>query len=329
MTRWIALSEQTSPLAAPQVGLLGRGLLVAEIEFPLAEAAVLLDLRAGTGAEEVALSLFHDLGAGIALLHRQGGQVLRHVLPGPLPQKRGVARLSFGWDAGARRWSLALEQDGRRIAAEGAQVLPLRWDDVERLCVGGPGVLRHPAVLWFGVTEGAALPGPQAWLGMTTPVETPRGAVPAGQLKPGDRVMTADHDAVAVTGVTRIAVPSRGSLAPIRLRAPYYGAREDILVSPDQAVWVGGPEAEYLFGDEEVLVLARHLADGQMAVADSRRAVAIGVVLDLGAAELIRADGCLLATAGAAGLPPVRRLLDAYEAQPLRAALLGSQRRAV
>ena len=58
-------------------GLLGRGLLVAEIELPLAEAAVLLDLRAGTGAEEVALSLFHDLGAGISLLHRQGGQVLR------------------------------------------------------------------------------------------------------------------------------------------------------------------------------------------------------------------------------------------------------------
>lgn len=329
MTRWIALSDQTAPLALPEEGLLGRGLLVAEIELPLAEAAVLLDLRAGIGAEEIALSLFHDLGAGIALLHRQGGQVLRHVLPGPLPQKRGVARLSFAWDVGARRWSLALEQDGRRVAAEGRQALPLRWDDLQALCAGGPGVLRHPAVLWFGVTEGAALPGPQAWLGVATPVDTPRGAVLAGTLKPGDRVITADNGALAVTGVTRIAVPSRGSLAPIRLRAPYYGTREDILVSPDQAVWVAGPEAEYLFGEEEVLVLARHLADGQMAVEDSRRAVAVGVVLDFGTAELIRADGCLLATAGAAGMPPIRRLLDAYEAQPLRAALLRSQRRAV
>jgi hypothetical protein len=205
----------------------------------------------------------------------------------------------------------------------------LRWDDLLALCAGGPGVLRHPAVLWFGVTAGAALPGPLAWLGAATPVETPRGPVAAGALKPGDRVMTRDSGAVPVVGVTRLAVPSRGSLAPIRLRAPYYGAKGDILVSPDQAVWVAGAEAEYLFGDEEVLVLARHLADGQMAVADSRRAVATGVVLDLGAAELVMADGCVLATAGPAGMPPVRRLLDAYEARPLRGALQRSQRRVV
>lgn len=329
MTRWIALSDQTAPLALPEGDDLARGLLVLEIELPLAGAAVLLDLRLGEGASEVALSLFHDLGAGIALLHRQGGRVLRHVLPGPLPQKPGVAQLRFGWDSGAGRWSLTLEQDGRRIAAEGARVLPLRWDDLRLLCTGGPGVMRHPAVLWFGVTEGAALPQPQAWLGVATPVETQRGAVQAGLLKPGDRVVTQENGAVAVTGVTRIAVPSRGSLAPIRLRAPYYGAREDILVSPDQPVWVGGPEAEYLFGEEEVLVLARHLADGQMAVADSRRAVAMGVVLDLGSPELVLADGCVLATAGPAGLPPVRRLLDGYEAQSLRSALLRLQRRVV
>ena len=313
----------------PDQGLLRRGLLVVEIDLPLAEAAVLLDLRAGAGVDEVAVSLFHDLGAGIALLHRQGGQVMRHVLPGPLPQKRGVARLSFGWDAGARRWSLALEQEGRRIAAEGTAAMPLRWADVQALCAGGAGVLRHPAVLWFGVTEGPALPEPMAWLGVATPVETPGGAVPAGLLRPGDRVVTRDSGVVALTGVTRLAVPSRGSLAPIRLCAPYYGARGDILVSPDQAVCIGGAEAEYLFGDEEVLVLARHLADGQMALTDSRRAVAIGVVLDLGAAELVAADGCLLATAGAAGLPPARRLLDAYEAQPLRSAMQRSQRRAI
>lgn len=329
MTRWIALSDQTTPPAGPDQGVLPRGLLVLEIDLPLAGAAVLLDLRAGAGEGEVALSLFHDLGAGIALLHRQGGQVLRHVLPGPLPQKRGVARLSFGWDVTARRWSLALEQEGRRVAAEGTQALPLRWDDVQALCAGGPGVMRHPAVLWFGVTEGAALPGPLAWLGMMTPVETPRGVVTAGALKPGDRVMTRDNGAVPVLGVTRLPVPSRGSLAPIRLRAPYWGETGDILVSPDQAVGVAGPEAEYLFGDEEVLVLARHLADGQMAVADSRRAVAMGVVLDLGTAELIMADGCVLATAGPAGQPCGRRVLDAYEAQSLRASLLRSQRRAV
>ena len=52
-------------------------------------------------------------------------------------------------------------------------------------------------------------------------------------------------------------------------------------------------------------------------------------VLDLGTAELIEADGCWLATGGPEGMVPARRLLDPYEALPLRTALERLQRRAV
>lgn len=329
MTRWIALSDQTDPPGAPVSGDLSHGLLVFEIEMPLAGAGVLLDLRAGSGADEVALSLFHDLGAGMALLHRQGGRVLRHVLPGPLPQKLGVARLSFGWDMRGRGWWMEMELAGQRLMAQGEAAMPLRLADLMALCAGGAGVLRHPSVLWFGVMQGAARPAPVGWLGMATPVATQRGPMVAGALRPGDRVITRDNGAVALVGVTRVQVPSRGSMAPIRLRAPYFGQAGDMLVSPDQAICISGEETEYLFGVEEVLVLARHLADGQMAVADSRRAVAVGVVLDLGTAELIEADGCWLATGGPQGMAPARRLLDPYEALPLRTALERVQRRAV
>jgi len=323
LPRWIALSDQPPPPGVPGAGPLLRGSMVFEVEMPLVGALVLLDLRMKHGverAEEVAFSLFYDLGVGFALLVRRGERLVRHVLPGPLWQKPGVARLTFGWDAKAGRWSLLLEQEGRRLAAEGAGVIAPDLGDLQLLCAGGEEVLRHPSLLWFGVL---------AWIGVATPVETPRGPVAAGTLRPGDRVMTRDQGAVPLVGVTRLSVPSRGSLAPVRLRAPYYGRRMDILVSPDQPVWVSGPQAEYLFGDEEVLVLARHLVDGQMAVADSRRAMAMGVVLDLGSPELVLADGCVLAMAGAAGLPPLRRLLDGYEAQSLRTALLQSQRRVV
>lgn len=329
MSRWIALSDQPDLPGEPSAGTLSRGVLVCEIDLPLAGAGVLLDLRMGAGRDEVALSLFHDLGAGIALLHRQGERMLRHVLPGPLPQKLGVARLSFGWDCRARGWWMALELGGQRLMARGDQALPMRLDHLRALCAGGEGVMRHPALLWFGVMPGEEMPGPMGWLGMATPVMTPRGPVAAGRLRPGDRVMTRDNGAVALVGVTRLQVPSRGSLAPIRLRMPYFGRSMDMLVSPDQAVVISGPEAEYLFGEEDVLVLARHLADGQMAVADSRRAVALGVVLDLGAAELVEADGCLLALAGPAGAGWALRLLDAYEALPLRNAMQGMQRRVV
>lgn len=305
--------------------------MVFEVEMPLPGAAVLLDLRMPHGverAEEIGISLFHDLGVGFALLFRRGNRLVRHVLPGPLWQKTGVARLTFGWDAKAGTWSLLLEQEGRRLAAEGSGVIAPDIGDLHMLCAGGEDVLRHEALLWFGVLPGTVGPGPMGWIGVATPLLTPRGPVPAGTLQPGDRVLTRDQGAVPLVSVTRLTVPGRGMLAPIRLRAPYFGRRSDILVSPDQTVWIGGAEAEYLFGEEEVLVRARHLADGRMAVAEGKRAVAVGVVLDLGLPELVEADGCLLATGGPEGVAPARRLLEEFEALPLRTALSRTQRRA-
>lgn len=331
LPRWIALSDQPPPPGAPGSGPLLRGTMVFEIEMPLAGASVLLDMRMPHGTErdeEVAISLFYDLGVGFALLFRRGDRLVRHVLPGPLWQKPGVARLTFGWDAKAANWSLLLEQEGRRLAVEGAGVIAPDMGDLNLLCAGGEDVLRHPAVLWFGVMAGAGGPGPVGWIGVATPVLTPCGPVAAGTLGPGDRVMTRDQGPVPLVSVTRLTVPGRGMLAPIRLRAPYYGRRADILVSPDQTVWIGGAEAEYLFGEEEVLVRARHLADGAMAVAEKVRAAAVGVVLDLGLPELVEADGCLLATSGPEGVAPARRLLEEFEVAPLRTALGRTQRRA-
>ena len=323
------MSDQHDPPGLAEAELLPRGLLMAEIELPLSGAGVLLDLRTEIDGAEAALSLFHDLGAGIALLHRQGGRLTRYVLPGPLPQRVGLARLAFGWDVGARRWFLELDLAGQRMVSRGEGVQAIPMAVLTALCAGGAGVLRHPAVVWFGVRHGAALPEPLGWLGVATPVRTARGVIAAGHLQAGDRVMTRDNGAVPLVGVTRLQVPGRGSLSPIRLRAPYFGQRGDILVSPDQPVLIAGPEAEYLFGDEEVLVAARHLADGQMAVAENHRAVAMGVLLDLGQPEVIEADGCLLATAGPAGVAPARRLLEVFEAKPLCLAMQRMQRRAV
>lgn len=331
MTHWIALSDQTDLPVDAALGDLERGVLVVEIEMPLPGAGVLLDFRReGDGPEDVsAMSLFHDLGSGFALLHRRGGRMVRHVLPGPLAQRVGTARLSFGWDGGTGRWTLDLDIGGGRIGASGDGAMPMCLGDLQALCAGGAGVQRHPAVLWHGVAPGATLPRPMAWLGTATPILTARGTVAAGALKPGDRLITRDNGAVPLIGVTRLQVPGRGSLAPVRLRAPFFGRRGDMLVSPEQPIWIAGPEVEYLFGEEEVLALARHLADGEMALTDNRRAVAQGMVLDLGTSELIEADACLMATPAPDGTAPARRLLDGFETMPLRALLARTQRHAV
>ena len=64
-------------------------------------------------------------------------------------------------------------------------------------------------------------------------------------------------------------VPARGSLAPVRLRAPYFGLLDDVIVAPEQRLVIDGSEVEYLFNQEAVLVPARHLVNGFAAMAES------------------------------------------------------------
>ena len=167
------------------------------------------------------------------------------------------------------------------------------------------------------MTRGAAPPQGRAWIGPATLVDTPGGARAAGLLRVGDRVMT-DAGPLQLREVRRIEVPSRGSHTPVILRAPYFGATGDILVSADQRVRLSGSNVEYLFGDEAVLVEAGHLTDARSALFDQRRASAIGIVLDTGTGAVMEAGGCGL---GMTGGTPALRILRRYEALPLLALL--------
>ena len=69
-------------------------------------------------------------------------------------------------------------------------------------------------------------------------------------------------------------VPARGRFQPIRLRAPYFGLRHDTIVAPTQNIAFDGPDVEYLFGEERVLVSASHAVGGVQALRDRRQYVA-------------------------------------------------------
>jgi len=125
--------------------------------------------------------------------------------------------------------------------------------------------------------------------------------------------------------MARDAVYTADGGTPVLVRAPYFAAHSDLLVSADQLVALSGTEVEYLFAEDEVLAEAGHLTDGRSALYDTRRAVTACVSLDLGYPDLILSDGCALASARhgarAGTLPQPRRLLRCYEAVPLLALL--------
>lgn len=323
---WLILSDCDQP-RAQEAAALPRAALVAEFSWPLPQG-VLLDWRDPSGADR-ALSVFHSRQSGLALLWREGTQLRRYLLPGSLSADGvRVARLTFRWNLRADTWHLRLDGgDGTEIAATMGLDTAVPSLAAVSLMAAGQGVARRDvAVLWFGLLDGDAPPTRAPWIGRSTPVLTPSGMVPASALRAGNWVMTQDAGPMRLHEVRELVMPSRGSHAAIVLRAPYHARHCDILVSADQMVALGGPEAEYLFGVEDVLVAAGALADGRSAVQDNRRAVTKGISLDFGGAlHLIDAGGCVLMSAhhGPAALTPLMplRAIRDYEAAPLMSLL--------
>jgi hypothetical protein len=313
---WVALSDTADQPPGAEAAAPAAGLMVFELALPLPAAAVLLDHRLGHGATEWSFSLFADLAGGIALRHRAGRRIARHVLAGPLAlPATGILRLAWVWEAtGAWRIEADLPAEGQRLALAAGRGASAPPAGALAALARGAG-LRHPAVLWFGARGGTALPPPSAWIGPQTPLATARGPVPAGALRPGDRLVTAEGT-VRIEEVSQRHHPAQGTRAPVLLRAPFFGRHCDLLVSADTAVALSGAMVEYLLDLPEIAVPARLLVESRAALRDPRRAVAEGVTLTLERAAAVLADGCRLALPGP-GEPAARRLASAYEAAPL------------
>lgn len=326
MTDWIALSDLTpSPPDAAQPPL-RRGLFICEVSLPLASTAVVLDWQPD-GPRPQTFSIFLDADTGLVILHRMGNAVRRHVLPGPLPSDHGTARITYAWNQLADRWTMTYARlgSGEDFRASGRNPIILGHQDLADLCRPDGTGSRHPALLWFGVTQGAEPPERAPWVGLGTPIETARGPVAAMNLRPGDMVVTADNGLQPVLRLHRLRLPSRGSFAPVILRAPFLGQGSDVLLSADQLVLMDGPEVEYMFGEEDVLIPAEALADGTIARKDGFRAAMDCVSIDLGLPELLISDGLRLLSHGMVGAPP-RNVLHPYEAQQL-VSLIGRRSR--
>jgi hypothetical protein len=289
---------------------------VLETALPITGPAVLIDWQGPQGA---ALSVFADPRGGIAVLIRQGDRVARHRMTGALPlPPSGIARMTLASDPGTGRWSLRIEVPGTSLARTTRGRNPLPLGPLAAMIAGGSVPTCHPAVLWFGLAQGDRMPVPAPWVGPATPVDTPQGPRAAASLRAGDIVTTLAGPR-PVAGITTCTTPVSGSLAPVRLRAPWFADRADLIVSNDQPVMLCGVAVEYLFGEDAVLAEAGMLAGDTAAIRDARPGVLTGLSITLTPSEdplahVILADGCALPTAGCNGL----RWLAAYEALPLR-----------
>ncbi len=203
-------------------------------------------------------------GGGVAMVHVQGAQIAHAAIAHKNTGRAEVLRLTYAWDTKYNWGRLTLEQTGEAALTSVAveNPLPVTLEDARDLMLGRGSHDYAPDMIFAALSDQIEPIGVSPTLSPETPIATPWGYRNAGTLKRGDTVFTAEGDVVPVLQTVSRSVPARGSFAPIRMRAPYFGLQDDIVIAPEQHVVIDGPEVEYLFSCEKVLTPARHLVNG-------------------------------------------------------------------
>jgi len=89
------------------------------------------------------------------------------------------------------------------------------------------------------------------------------GYVPIETLAKGHRVVTMDRGLQVIRWIGSSVVEGQGALAPVRIEKGALGNERTLWVSQQHRMMIDGWKAELLFGDNQVLVPAKHLADGK------------------------------------------------------------------
>ena len=203
-------------------------------------------------------------GGGIVLVMSQGEDVFHTVLQHRHDARTDVVRVTFCWDSEARFGRIAVEspESDAVVVQDTPAPPPMLLEDVYTLVRRPQLVEMDRDVVFFAVSDRIEPIGPMPSLVGQAPVLTPTGYRPVRTLKCGDTVLTRDHGTVPVLARVERQVPALGSFQPVRLRAPYFGLRHDLVVAPHQRLVIGGSEVEYIFGREQVLIPALSLVNG-------------------------------------------------------------------
>lgn len=210
-------------------------------------------------------------GGGIAMVQVQGNDITHAAIQHEDSGRSDVLRITYSWDSAAKWGRLAMEhpESNRVVTVPVANPKPISLQDLRDLMLGRGDQTFSQDIIFVGLSDRIEPLGPMPTLLPSTPLATPWGYKPTSQLKRGDTVMTQNSGVVPVLQRVSRTVPARGSYAPVRLRAPYFGLQQDIIVAPDQRLVIDGPEVEYLFSKEAVLIPARHLVNGFAALQET------------------------------------------------------------
>jgi hypothetical protein len=270
---WVGLRDATDGgLCLPEPVLqtvLPQGTLAIDFRHHPSDRPVNILRHARRDPVAAVVTLRSDPDGTLSLLLRQGDHDALHCLPLPPLLPSEPVSVHYLWDSlrGTGAFAAHLPERGLTELCEIAQPLPLTWQDAALILTDRAGCRTAPGFCHAAIADHLATIGPQPGIDGAGLVETPDGPRPLHLLRAGDPVIAADGAPAVVrwAGSADLPCPASGTghHRPHRMRAPYFGVGSDLLVAGGAVLRLCGSEVEYLFGEAEVAVAVRHLADGQ------------------------------------------------------------------
>lgn len=283
---WIGVNDFASPTLTPEGGrptalsrartspdaLIPTGSFVVETPFVSDPEGVVLLSHSVGGDWGFAIDLSLLPGgrqACLSLQQRHSKCVTRLDLPAL--DARARLRFTVTWEAPRRTGMLTLEDldTGTLRQAAISAPPPLQAAVLGELAQDRAHECFDPAVTLFAVSDRIEPVGLMPGFAAGTRIETEHGPRLIETLRRGDMVLTGTGELRPIRWLTTREVPRKGGFAPVRLRAPFFGLEHDLRLAQDHRIAVSGTEAEYLIGEDQVMVEARHLLASRSAVLEA------------------------------------------------------------
>jgi len=164
--------------------------------------------------------------------------------------------------------------DGDTVTIDVPGVGHVTYVGVTFYVTGGPAIFTPTdgQILQNGtfVSSNGITPSTQIPVGDLAPVcfaagtwiETAKGARKIETLKVGDLIPTRDNGMQPILWIGQQTVAGSAEFAPVRFCKGAIGNAHELLVSPNHRMLISGWRAELFFGEDEVLVEAKHLLNG-------------------------------------------------------------------
>jgi hypothetical protein len=274
MAGWIGIADRAGRVFRPDglrgsgperaqtdAGLLPKGAIVVETRLPqsLRPKPILNVEQDGPGSFHLSLQALP--GGALSFVLNQGAGYVQRTIDVSSIGRTDVLRITYSWNALQRAARLTVERlEGEHLLqAHFRNPKPFRLCEIDTLLAAFDAGCVAPELSYVAVSNRAEPVGPMPTMTPDTRIATPSGYRPIRELRRGDLVVTPQGESVPVLHKVARTVPARGCFRPVRVRAPFFGLQQDILVAPSQRLVLAGSEVEYLFGEEAVLVELRHL----------------------------------------------------------------------